>query len=96
MAPSPTHVASGKLAAHGRFVHLATKVLIRELLSTSSRRRMRRSCPCQQRTSLRRLASRADPAVHRLRYGIRRRKASQVPSLGDAYFCSSVGHPLLS
>lgn len=89
-----TRITSGKLAAHGRFVHLATKVLIRELLSTSSRRRMRRSCPCRQRPSLWRLASRADPAVHRLSYGIRRRKASQVPSSGDAHFCSSVGQTL--
>lgn len=49
-----TRTASGKLAAHGRFIHLATKVLIRELLSSSSQRRMRRSCPCRQRPSLRR------------------------------------------
>lgn len=35
-----TRITIGKLATHGSSVHLATKVLIRELLSISSGRRM--------------------------------------------------------
>lgn len=79
--------ASGELAAHGRFPHLATKVLIRELLSTSSRRRMRRSCLRWRWPSLRRWPG--------SRWGTRGGKASPVPSSGDARRCSSAGHPLL-
>lgn len=43
-----TWIACGKFTMHGHFVHLATKVLIREnrreLLSISSQRRMQHSC----------------------------------------------------
>lgn len=42
---SDTRISIGKLATHGSSIHLATKVLIRELFSTSSGWRMLRSCP---------------------------------------------------
>lgn len=74
-----TRITGGKLAMHGRFVHLATKLLIREnrseLLSTSSQRRMRHSC--RQQPSLWCLT------MWQQHYGIQE-KASRVSSSGDA------------
>lgn len=73
-----TRIAGRRLAMHGRFAHLATKVLIREsrseLFSTSSQR-MQHSC--QQQPSL------WCPTMLTWHYRIRQ-KASPVSSSGDA------------